>query len=577
MATAHKKTYLRSFSYLKKHYLSEFFILILILFRNAGSLVFPYYLMIIIDEIFPSMDYALLLKTLGILIGIQLLSSLAGILSTYLQQKVSNRIMEDIRSDLFEHVIHLPIDFYNNNDVGEVVHSLSNEVNIIKSFLTSSLIQLTSNLVLITGISLILYFLNPFLFLICIGIIPVLLLAISFFHAKLVAYIGKDRKADAAIMSFIIEKLDNVILIKLFNQYQFELKNLGNKIKEYVKVNLKGALLNAQGTQISIFIIAVAPILVIGVGSKDIFNGLMSLGTLVAFIEYFNIMIGPSQNMVSLYYSGLRAREAMTRIMAFFQIAIPEKEKIKTSAPELIHTITCEQVQLTLGERVILKNIDLTFKKGKCYGFVGGSGSGKSSLTFLLCGLYKPNEGKIYINNQDTKDLGIYAICEKIGLVRSNTKLQKGSIRENLLYGVEQANDETLADVLKTTGLYDYVQDLPKQLDTDISDLGTRLSDGQRQRLSIARALLRDTQVLILDEATSAMDSMSENEVIRNILNIYQDRILIVISHRLSTIQNMDEIICLKDGTIVEQNNHTELIEFRGAYWQLFEKQLIHE
>ncbi|MDZ4705830.1 MAG: ABC transporter ATP-binding protein [Saprospiraceae bacterium] len=577
MADTSKKIYSRSFFYLKKHYLAEFFILILILFRNAGSLVFPYYLMVIIDEIFPAVDYALLLKTLGILVGIQLFSSLAGILSTYLQQKVSNRIMEDIRSDLFEHVIHLPVDFYNNNDVGEVVHSLSNEVNIIKTFLTSSLIQFTSNMVLITGISVILYFLNPFLFLICIGIIPVLLIAISFFHAKLIAYIGKDRKADAAILSFIIEKLDNVILIKLFNQYQFELKNLGIKIKDYVNVNLKGALLNAQGTQISIFIIAVAPILVIAVGSKDIFNGLMSLGTLVAFIEYFNIMIGPSQNMVGLYYSGLRAREAMSKIMTFFQIPIPEKEKINASSPALIHTITCEQVQLILGDRVILQNIDLTFKKGKCYGFVGGSGSGKSSLTFLLCGLYKPNQGKILINDQDAKELGIYAICEKIGLVRSNTKLQKGSIRENLLYGVEKADDQALTAVLKTTGLYDYVQELPRQLDTDISDLGTRLSDGQRQRLSIARALLKDTQVLILDEATSAMDSMSENEVIGNILNIYQDRILIVISHRLSTIQNMDEIICLKDGTIVEKNNHNYLIEFKGAYWQLFEKQLIHE
>ncbi len=577
MESPPKNIYARSFSYLKKHYLKEIFILVLILLRNAGYLVFPYYLMVIIDEILPSMDYALLLKTLGMLVGIQFLSSIAGILSTYMQQQVSNRIMEDIRSDLFEHVIHLPVDFYNNNDIGEVVHSLSNEVNIIKTFLTTSLIQLTSNTVLITGISIILYFLNPFLFLICIGIIPVLLLTISFFHSRLTAYIAKDRKADASILSFMMEKLENVILIKLFNQYRFESKQLGVRIKQYIKVNLKGSLLNAQGTQISIFIIAVAPILVIGVGSKDIFNGLMSLGTLVAFIEYFNIMIGPSQNMISLYYNSLRAIEAMTKIMTFFNIPIPEKEKMNIKAPESIEAITCENVELSFGEHQILQNISLSFEKGKCYGFVGGSGSGKSSLTYLLCGLYQPNKGRVKINGHDAGDLGIYAICEKIGLVRSNTKLQKGSIRENLLYGVDGASEQALADVLKTVDLYDYVMDLSDQLETDISDLGTRLSDGQRQRLSIARALLRDTEVLILDEATSAMDSISETAVINNILEVYKDRILIVISHRLSTIQHMDEIICLKDGVIVEQNNHHHLIGNKGAYWQLFEKQLIYE
>lgn len=575
MTPANNKTLLRSYSYVRKYYLKELFILLLILCQNAGALSFPYFIKVIIDKVFPAADFQMLIEVLLFIVGIQLFSMVAGILSAYFQQQVSNAVMEDLRTDLFDHIIHLPIDFYNKNDIGEVIHSLSNEVNIIREFLTTSLIQFANNLILIIGISLILYFLDAKLFFLCILLIPLLLITISLFHRRIRAYIARDRKADASVMSFMIEKLDNVILIKLFNRYRFEWQNFRNRIREYIKINLRVTMLRAQGTQISIFLIAMAPVVVIGFGSGGIFSGILSLGTLVAFLEYFNLMIGPSRNMLGLYYGMLRAGESARKLMAFFDTPIPDRDRKPGAGIEPVERIAVEQVGLTLGANQILEEVSFVLEKGRSYGFVGASGSGKSSLTFMLCGLYKADKGHIYFNGKDTKDLGVYALCDQVGLVRSNTKLLRGTIRDNILYGIESAGADAVEAVLEFVGLADYILELPQQLDTDISDLGTRLSDGQRQRLAIARALLKDPQVLILDEATSAMDSISESTLIRNILDRYQDRIVVVISHRLSTVSNLDEIICLRDGVIAEQDAHARLLAKKGAYWNLFEQQLV--
>ncbi len=571
-----RQTVLQSFAYLRKYWLKETAILLLILLRNAGALSFPFFLKIIVDDVFPESNFPLLLQILGAIVGIQLVSAIAGVLSTYLQQQVSNHIMEDIRTDFFEHVIHLPIDFYNKNDIGEVVHSLSNEVNILRRFLSASLIELSNNIILIIGISAILIYLNAFLFLVCITLVPILLIGISFFHNRIRHYYAKDRQADAHVLSFMMEKLDNVLLIKLYNQYSFEMKEFNHRLKSYIDINLKGALLNAQGTHFSVFVIALAPILVIAVGSRDIFDGFMTLGTLIAFIEYFNIIIAPSRGMVGLYYNGLRSFESMSKITSFLNMPTPARAKENVAPPERINQLVCEDVRLSWGSEEVLKKVNLYMERGKSYGLVGGSGSGKSTITYLLCGLYEPQSGRVLVNAKDAREWGPYAINEKVALVKSTTKLQKGTIRENMLYGLRKEQTVNLQQILETVGLADYIDSLPEGLDTDISDLGTKLSDGQRQRLSIARALLKDADVLILDEATSAMDSIRETEVIDNILELYHDKIVVIISHRLSSIQRLDQIICLRNGEIVEQNDHQQLLESRGVYWELFEQQLIH-
>ena len=208
---------MRSFAwkYVRKYLGKELVILLLILGRNAGTLSFPYLLKIIIDDVFRSWNEELLWKILLIVVGTQLLSTIAGIYSTYFQQQVSNQIMKDIRTDLFTHVIHLPVDFYNKNDIGEVIHSLSNEVNIIRRFLTSSFVEMINNLIMIVCIALILIILDPFLFQVSIIFIPALIILVTLFHTRIRISMGEDRKADASIMSFMIEKLQNVILVKL--------------------------------------------------------------------------------------------------------------------------------------------------------------------------------------------------------------------------------------------------------------------------------------------------------------------------------------------------------------------------
>ncbi|MEM9824632.1 MAG: ABC transporter ATP-binding protein, partial [Bacteroidota bacterium] len=386
---------------------------------------------------------------------------------------------------------------------------------------------------------------------------------------------GQDRQADASIMSFMIEKLQNVILVKLSNQYQFEEKRLVTKIKEYIEVNLRMTLLMAKGNNLSFFLITLAPVIIIGFGSDGIFAGTLTLGTLIAFLEYFHLMFAPARGLVGVYYQTLRAKESMSRIMSFQTIEIPDIDKREIRIPEAIEQIEFKNVQLTLGENMVLKGVNLVFQRGRSYGFVGGSGSGKSTLTFLLCGLYKPTNGRIKINDQLAENLGIYALSEKIALVRSSTKLLQGTIRDNLLYGLKESSVHSLKSVIRLVELEDFIATLPNQLDTQVSDLGTKFSDGQRQRLSIARALLMDTEILILDEATSAMDSITESALIKNIRKIYQNGMLIVISHRLSSVQHLDEIICLKNGVIVEQDNHVNLISKQGFYWELFDEQLI--
>lgn len=560
--------------YLKKYWIKEILILVLILLHSLGSLSFPYFLKIIIDEVFPNTDYQLLFQIIGLVITIHIFSAIAGIISTYLQQQVSNAIMEQLRTDLFEHIIHLPISFFGKDDEGEVIHSLSREVTIIQQFLTVSLVEFINILVMIISISIFLLLLDTRLFLLCSILVPTLLLVTGFFHKKVRETITKDRKADASILSYMIDTLQNIILVKLSHQYQFEVERLRTKIETYIQHNLKVTLLKAKGNNFSYFIISMGAVIVIGFGSHHVFEGIITLGTLIAFLEYFNLILGPSRRLIGLYYIGLRAFESMSRIMSFFDLPILDEGKVAVAPPKSINKIACHQLHLDLGENTVLRNINLSFHKGNSYGIVGESGCGKSSLTFILSALYKPNKGKITLNGKDYKDFGIYAINQKVNLIRSTTKLINGTIRDNLLYGNQEKDIAKINWGLEITGLDEFIAELPKGLDTNISDIGTYLSDGQRQRLALARVLLKKPDVLILDEATSALDSISESKIIKSLLELYKDKMIILISHRLSAVKLMEEIICIENGMVVEQNNHQQLLSQRETYWHLFERQL---
>jgi ABC-type multidrug transport system fused ATPase/permease subunit len=314
------------------------------------------------------------------------------------------------------------------------------------------------------------------------------------------------------------------------------------------------------------------PLLIIGMGGKSVMAGTMTVGALVAFIQYMNRIFDPFRNLMGLYFDAIRAAVSMQRI--FDLVEIPAENCTGFTDVSARGDIVFRNVHFKYDEATVLNGLDFTFQSGKKYALAGGSGCGKSTLTTLLCRFYHPQEGVISIGSMDIRQMNVHALRRRIAWVSQDNQLFHDSIGENIRYGQPEGAHAEVIKAASRVGIASHVYSLPEQFDTEIGDHGAGLSGGQQQRVAIARAILKDADVIILDEATAALDSDSERDVLEALCLLYAEKTMIIISHRLSTIRNVDEIVCMDRGKIVESGSHEALLQKKGFYWQLFKEQL---
>ncbi len=562
--------------FLKPYWVHESVVFVLMILGTVSSLAFPYIMKIIIDDVFPNKDYELLIFILLLLLGITVGNIIISFCSNYLFTWIKNRVMLDIRSHLFDHLIQLPLSFYDRNKSGDIVYRMSNEVDRIQSFITSSALSLVHSLLTLIGLTVALCWLNWQLFLVSIIVIPFLVLNIRYFQPKIRDITERGRKKGSEVMSYLIERFETVQLIQVYNAYNYENNRLRSQLNDLLSINMQNVTYSGAMRSISRFLTSLTPAIILGWGGHKVMLGVMSLGALVAFLQYLSRLFAPFRNLNRLYIGLIRVSVSMKRVFEFLEIDVQKNIDGSATSPfSFQKEIAFTNLNFGYNGQPILQDFSLRLEKGKKYALVGSSGCGKSSLVNVLCRFYESETGAITIDHTPITNIKLYELREHIGLVTQENQVFHDTIWNNIRYSKLESTPEEINRAIILTGLDGFIEKAEDGALTLIGDRGNTLSAGQRQRIAIARAILKDSDILILDEATSALDSESEGEIIANLQDLYEDKTLIVISHRLSTIQQVDEVIYLDDGKVLEQGTHEELMEKKGHYWRLFRKQLI--
>lgn len=562
--------------FLKPYWVHQSIVFVLLVLGTVSSLAFPYIMKIIIDDVFPNEDYELLIFILLLLLGITVGNIIIGFCSNYLFAYINNRIMLDIRSHLFNHLIQLPLSFYDRNKSGDVVYRMSNEVDRIQSFITSSALSLVHSLLTLLGLTVALCWLNWQLFLVSIIVIPFLVLNIRYFQPKIRDITERGQKKGAEVMSYLIERFESVQLIQVYNAYHYENNRLWSQLNDLLSINMQNVTCSGAMRSISRFLTSLTPAIILGWGGHKVMLGVMSLGALVAFLQYLSRLFAPFRNLNRLYVELIRVSVSMKRVFEFLEIDIQKRSDSSVTSPfSFQKEIAFTNLNFGYNGQPVLQDFNLRLEKGKKYALVGSSGCGKSSLVNVLCRFYESETGAITIDHTPITNIKLYDLRERIGLVTQENQVFHDTIWDNIRYSKPESTPEEINRAIRIAGLDEFIEKAEDGVLTLIGDRGNTLSAGQKQRIAIARAILRDSDILILDEATSALDSESEGEIIANLQNLYENKTMVVISHRLSTIQQVDEVICLDEGRVVEKGTHEDLVEKKGHYWHLFRKQLI--
>lgn len=544
-------SYIKRFiKYLYPHMGGELLLFLLMVITSAGSLATPYILKIIIDDIFPKGNYTQLVWILLVLVVIYVVRILCAICTDVLFARISLRIIAAIRGDILRNILSRPIHFFRQVKPGDILFTVMNDVQNIQSAVSVLVLTFTTDLLTVIGIVIMLALLNLKLTIISFLILPIVILSIRKFTPLLQANFRKSQDLQEMLNNFVLEKIRNIRVVRSYNTAGYEQNNLDRLQQQDIHINTKNALLSSLNSNTTVFLVAIGPIIVLMYGGKAIFEGLLTIGALIAFIQYLNRLYSPAMNIMNSYNSFTKALVSMERVSKYMDDEQPaEADGFPT--PDF-QSIKFEHVSFVANKKIILEDVSLRFEKGKIYGIIGPSGSGKSTISSLLCDFIQPTSGHILLDDEvPVSTLSNWQ--ESLGLIEKENQLFSHTILENVKYGTFDAVVEEVYLAAARAGLEDVWNDLPEGMDTLINENGTTLSDGQKQRISIARALTRRAKVIIFDEATAALDVQLEHRIISNLKTYHKDAVIIIITHRLQSLRSVDYVYVVNNGSIANE------------------------
>lgn len=539
-------------------------VLFCVLCVTIGSLAPPYILKVIIDRIVPAKQLYPLLIALAILLGITITRLILSFASDYLYAWAGNRIIRNIRVELFQHLMRLPLSFHNRQTVGDIdiVFRLNSDVGIIQSVLMASTLRFLHSVLTLIGLVAVLCWLDVTLFMFSIVVLPLFALNLLYFQPKIRKIVESIQKQGSNLSSYAIERFSHIPQIQLSNSDNHETHRFRSALNTFITFSMSNVLYSTSMRTVSSGLVALTTIFIMGWGGYQVMQGAMTIGTLIAFMQYTSRLFGPVEGLHYLYMDLVGGLVSMRRVLEFMQL--PTQEAILNGHKPFIyqHTIELQGVQFRFGDQPVLQGVNLELVRGKSYALVGMSGSGKTTIANMLCGFYQPDQGCILIDGVPLEEISLRELREHIGLVSQQVHLFNDTIWNNIGYGNFKCKPAEIEKVIEQVGL----NGLDRQ--AEIGEQGVQLSGGQKQRIALARTLLQPVDLLILDEATAALDAESEEALFHLIQHLYGDQTILLISHRLSVVQGVDEVICLSNGHVVEQGSPEALRQKSGYYTQ---------
>jgi len=546
--------------------------LILIVLSRLASLVLPWKSKELLDQIIPNQDMNGLYSLLWLVGFAVLIQAITSFLLTRILSVQAQYLISELRAQVQKKVLSLPISFFDNTKSGALVSRIMSDVEGVRNLIGTGLVQLVGGTITAVISLFLLISINPWMTLFV--LLPVAIFGLVALKAfKYIRPIFRDRgRINAEVKGRLTETLAGVRVIKGFNAEEQENKSFEAGVDRLFQNVKKSLTATAAMTSSSTFLLGLASLGIMGIGGYFMINGDMTMGDFLSFTLLLGFMIAPIVQMSNI---GSQLTEALAGLDRTEELMNMTPEEELENRTETLQKVTghlkFDNVSFSYEEgKPVLHNINFEMQPGSVYALVGSSGSGKSTIAGLAATFLTPNSGVISMDGTDLSTVKLSSYRSNLGVVLQDEFLFEGTIRENILFPRPDASEEALRKAVEGGYVNEFTDRFEDGLDTLIGERGVKLSGGQRQRISIARAILADPKIIILDEATSNLDTESEALIQRSLTGLVKDRTTIVIAHRLSTIQKADQILVIENGRIAERGNHDELIESKGRYFDLY-------
>jgi len=535
----------------------------------------PLLTMYIIDQVLTDNNLVILNWICLVLIVIILFQFVSHLMQRYLLLIFKERVLFDIQLKLFEHIEGLSYKFFQSQQTGYLMSRIQSDTSAVHGLLADTVINFCKDvLTFMVGLTII-FIIHWKLALSSIIVLPFFILSLTSFSEKLRSLSKETREKYANVSKILQESLTGIYLIQSFCREKYQVRKIFMSLKNAIKINIKSGIMALLAGNLTSLIGSIGPLIVLWYGGSEIIRGNLTIGQLFAFNSFLAYLFGPTQRLVNLNFSVQQSLGAIERIFELFDLEpdikeAPEAQELNTINGQIIFDAVSFSYN---GHDDALKDVSFAIEPGEVVAIVGYSGAGKTTLINLIPRFYDPKQGSIMLDGRDIRNVKLKFLRAQIGIVAQDTFLFSGTIRDNLRFGNPRATEDEVVAAAKAANAHAFIINLPQSYDTEVGERGVKLSGGEKQRISIARTILKNPKILILDEATSSVDSQSENLIQQALSRLMKGRTTLIIAHRLSTVLSADRIVVLHNGKIIAEGKHQELYQKCAVYKKLFDEQ----